>query len=192
MFTQVVAQKTTDWLVRCGGVKEEEREVYMFGLDKFFSCLVNFFFAVILGLLFGVLLQTVVFYVTYMMLRVYAGGYHAEKSLTCFFASIGVLIPCLVAIRFYQAWNIPTVFYGLLGLGAITLMALGPVEHKNKPLDSAEKVVYRRRMLRNLSIAVVGAGSLLALSLDSYGIAVLCGVLLSAITAGVGKLKPAT
>jgi len=190
MFTQVAAKKTTNWLVQGGSVAEEDREVYEFGLDKLFSTLINFLFAIGFGLLFGIPAQTLAFYVTYSALRVYAGGYHAEKPLTCFSVSISVLIPCLVAIRFYQAWNVSVVFYGLLGLGIITLVALGPVEHKNKMLDDVEKEVYRDRLHRNLTIISVGAIVLTLFSLDVYAVAVLIGVSLSAITAAIGKVKP--
>lgn len=188
MFTQLAARRVADWLIQ-GGNAAEEREVYEFGLEKLFSTLTNFAFVLCFGFLFGTPLQSLVFYVAYSMLRVYAGGYHAEKPLICFFISIGAMIPFLLLIRFQQIWNVPIVFYGLLVLGVAILVTLGPVEHKNKPLDDLAKVVYRRRMLRNLMMATVGATGLAALSLDNYAVAVLCGVLLSAATAGAGKVK---
>ena len=107
MFTQVAARKTANWLARSGGINEEDKVVYEFGLDKLFSSFINLFFAAVLGLLFGIFLQTLVFYAAYILIRIYAGGYHAEKPLACFFASIIILVPCLVAIRFYQAWSTP-------------------------------------------------------------------------------------
>ena len=189
MFSQVCSKRIADWLVQGGAIAAEEREVYEFGLDKLFSSLVNFFFVVALGLLFGVLLQAMVFYVAYIMLRVYAGGYHAEKPLTCFFASIIVLIPCLVAIRFYQIWNVPVVFWSLLVGSAAVLVLLGPVEHRNKPLDALEKIVYRCRMLRNLVILATGTIILLRVSFLDYAASMLCGIVLSASTVGAGKIK---
>ena len=186
---QIVAKRATNWLVQGGSVSEENREVYEFGLDKLFTMLSNILVAAVIGLLFGMFAQMLTFYATYIALRVYAGGYHADKPLRCFFLSIGSIVPCLLAIRFQQMWNVPLVFYGLLGLGIFTLVALGPVEHKNKKLDEVEKRVYRFRLLRNLMIVTAGAIVLSVISLPNYAAAVLCGILLVTITAIIGKVK---
>lgn len=189
MFTKTAAERATDWLVQGGGIKAEERVVYEFGLDKLFSILVNFFFAMMLGQLFGVFWQAIVFYITYAALRVYAGGYHAEKPITCFFASVGILIPCFMVIRLYQTWDTPFLFWGVLSLSVITLLLLGPVEHKSKMLSAVEKRVYRKRMVRNLIIILIIVIVLSISSLDSFGVAILCGITLTAITAIAGKAR---
>ena len=188
-FLQAAAKHVTDWLVQGGGIAEKDREVYEFGLDNFFSTLVNFIIIVCLGLLLGIVVESIVFYITYFALRVYAGGYHADKPATCFFISIIIIIPCLLAIRFQQVWNIPDVSFALL-VGAIAVLVLiVPVENKNKMLDALEKVVYRRRLLRNLAIATVAMIILFALSFHKYSAAVLCGILLSMLIAVAGKIK---
>jgi len=188
MFQSAVT-RTTDWLVQGGSISEADREVYEFGLDKLFSMLSNFIFTAALGLLFGMFAQTVVFYATYIMLRVYAGGYHAEKPLRCFFISIGAIIPCLLAVRFQQMWNVSVLFYSLLGLCVIVLVILGPTGNKNKMPDELERKVYGRRLLRNLAITILAAVTLSLLSLPSFASAVLCGILLAAIMAVIGKGK---
>lgn len=187
MLTKVAAKRIVDWLVKNGGVEDGERIAYEFGLDKLFSSLINILFALIFGLLLGVPLQAIVFYLAYASLRIYAGGYHAEKPLNCLLAGVLVLIPCFVAIRFYQAWNLPIIFWGLLCLCVLFLFVSAPVEHKNKPLDDVEKVVYRHRMLRNLAIVVIGAIKLEIFSLDSFAVAVLLGIILSTAMAIIGK-----
>jgi len=189
MFTQAAAKKTATWLIQGGQVAEDDRVVYEFGLDKLFSSLANFFSAMILGLLFEVPLQAVVFYVAYTMIRVYAGGYHAEKPLTCFFVSIGALVPCLVAIRFYQVWSVPVVFWGLLVVSVVVLVMFGPVEHKNKMLDDVERVVYRHQMLKKMTIVATAAVGLAVFSLNSFSVAVLYGILLAAVATIAGKMK---
>lgn len=198
MFTKVVAKRITNWLVQGGQVSESDSVIYEFGLDKLFSTFTNFSLALMFGLLFGIFWQTIVFYLSYTLLRIYAGGYHAEKPINCFFASIGVLIPCLVVIRFYQVWDVAaemqnvlakTVFYALLIISGVTLLAMGPVEHKNKRLDAQEKVVYEKRLHRNLIIVLSTAIFFSAASINRYAVAVLCGLILVTVTAVIGKIK---
>ena len=186
---QGIARRTADWLVQGDSIAEEDREVYEFGLDKLFSMLSNLFFAAGIGLLFGMFTQTVVFYVSYIALRVYAGGYHADTPLRRFFISIGIIIPCLLMIRFQDIWNVPFAFYGLLGISAAALVLLGSVGSRNKMPDEVEKIVYRRRLLRNLAVIAVAAIVLSALSFPAYASAVLCGILLAATIAAAGKVK---
>jgi len=186
---RATAKRTTDWLVQGGSISEADREVYEFGLDKLFSMLSNLIFTAVIGLLFGMFVQMIAFYSAYIALRVYAGGYHADRQLRCFFISIGIVIPCLLAIHYQQVWNVPVVFFGLLAAGVVILALLGPVGNKNKMPDELEKTVYRRRLLRNLVIITTGAVILSMLALQDYAAAVLCGVLLSTATAIVGKVK---
>ena len=186
---QAAVKRTTDWLVQGGSIAEEDREVYEFGLDKLFSMLSNFLFAAGLGLLFGMFAQTAVFYATYIMIRIYAGGYHADRPLRCFLFGIGAIVPCLFVIHFQQAWKTPVVFCGLLGLCIAILVMLGPTGNKDKMLDELEKAVYGRRLLRNLAIITIAAITLLLLSFSYYASAVLCGMLLATVTVVVGKVK---
>jgi len=188
MFTHSIARNVTDWLVQGGAVQELNREVYEFGLEKLISLLINTLIMLVLGSLFGILLQTIVFYMTYMVLRVYAGGYHAENSIVCFFVSIAILIPCVIAIRYYYMWNIPIVFWSLLVASVIILIIVSPVEHKNKMLDAKEKNVYRKRALRNMLVVATCAIVLTLLSFNIFAVAMLCGIVLTAATAGLGKL----
>ena len=188
-FLQAAAKSVTDWLVAGGSIKEEDREVYEFGLDNLFSTLINFIIIMCLGLLLGMALQSIVFYVSYLALRVYAGGYHADKPMTCFFTSIIIVIPCLLAIRSQQIWNVPEVSFALLAGAIAVLVLIAPVGNKNKMLDALEKVVYRRRLLRNLAIISVIMVIFFVLSLYEYSAAVLCGILLSTVIAVVGKIK---
>jgi len=189
MFTQVAAQKAADWLVQGGAVEAERREIYEFGLDKLFSTFINFTFVMFLGLILSIPLQALIFYCSYFTIRIYAGGYHAEKAWHCFWASLGIMIPLLIALRFYQEWTSLVVFWSLLIVSAVTIVILGPVENKNKPLDDIGKRVFRRRMIRNLLVVVIGTMLFLGFRLPAYATAMLCGMVLTAGTATAGKVK---
>ena len=189
MFSQSAAKRIAEWLVQGGAIAAEEREVHEYGLEKLLSTAANVAIVICLGILFGIAAEAAVFYFAYFALRGYVGGYHADTPMRCFFISIGVVIPCLVAIRFQQMWNMPVVFYSLLGVGVFVLTLLGPTGSKNKMPDALEKVVYRRRLLRNLAIVTAGAITINLSSLYGYASAVLCGILLSMVMGIAGRIK---
>jgi len=178
-----------DWLMRGGSITREDREVCEFGLNQLFSSLTNFIFVLVLGFMFGIPVLSVAFFIAYTAIRVYAGGYHADTPVRCFFISIVITVPAMLAIRYQQAWCTLVVFYCILGLSAAALILLSPVGNKNKMPDALEKVVYRRRMLRNLVMLSVVAAGLFHFAYHDYAAAVLCGIMLAAIMAITGKIK---
>lgn len=188
-FLQSAASHVTDWLVRGGGIAAKDREIYEYGLDKLFSMITCLIFTFLLGVVVGVRLPSVIFFAAYFVLRVYAGGYHADTQLRCFFISIGIMMPALLVIRFQQAWCSPARFGGLLVLGIAILVGLAPVENKEKLLDALEKSVYRRRLLINLLLISVLSVILFLMPHREYGVAVLCGILLASAMAVAGKVK---
>jgi len=188
-FLQAAAKQVTNWLIRNGGISEKDREIYEYGFDNLFSTLTNFIIVICIGWLLGIVVESIIFYVTYFMLRVYAGGYHADSPMTCFFLSIVLLIPYLLAIKYQHVWNIPEVFFALL-VGAVAILIwIAPVGTKNKMLDDLEKTVYRRRLFRNLTIVSIIGVILFMLSLNEYYAAILCGILLTMTIALAGKIK---
>ena len=189
IFLQTASARVTDWLVRGGSISQEGREVYEFGLNKLFSTLVSFLFAVFMGLCLGVPLAALIFFAVYYFLRIYAGGYHADSQLKCFFISIGIMIPALLLIRFQELWYTQTVFLTALAAGTMILFLLCPVENKNKIPDALERRVYRCRLLRNLAIILLATIALFIFSYHEYSVAALCGVLLGAAMAVAGKIK---
>ena len=97
----------------------------------------------IIGMVFGMLLESILFMVAYIPLRSYAGGYHAKTAVRCYFFSIVMISAVLWVMRY--------VMYSGLICGCLTAISgsviwfLVPVEDRNKPLDDVEKVVYRKR-----------------------------------------------
>jgi len=175
-------------IIQGGVIQENSREVYEFGFEKFLSFFINTIVIILLGLYFGIVLQSLVFYVTYIVLRVYAGGYHADNPLICFVIGIVALIPFLVAIRFYQMWNHQVAYYALLIAGSFIIISIAPVDHKNKRLDGIEKKIYENRLHQNLAIVLLVAIFSSVYSINSFSIAALCGIIFVAVTAAVGKM----
>ena len=178
-----------DWLIRGGSITREDRETYEFGLDKLFSSLANFILVLAFGFLFRIPVLVVMFFIAYTAIRVYAGGYHSDTPARCFFISVVIMIPAMLAIRYQQAWCTMAVLYCVLVLSVAVLILLAPVGNKNKMPDALEKVVYRRRMLRNLAILSVVAAGLFHFAYYDYASAVLCGIMLAAIMAVAGRIK---
>jgi len=140
---EVVSEWVTDWLLENEAISREDKEIYRYGIQQGMIALVNLGTTMIIGMVFGRLLESILFMAAYIPLRSYAGGYHAKTAVRCYFFSIVMMSAVLWVMRYVM-------YYGLI-CGCLTAISgsviwfLVPVEDRNKPLDDVEKVVYRKR-----------------------------------------------
>lgn len=140
-----LSHKIGDNLVRSNVIKEEDAEIYIYGINQILVSVLNVSSALIIGLVFNVLLEIAVFMVAYIPLRSFAGGYHAKTPLKCYFFSVVMLIIVSIGIKYF---SMPDLAYGIAFLAALFIvLILSPIEDENKPLDKAENKVYKRRTI---------------------------------------------
>lgn len=139
----MTVQKVTDWLIRNGIVQSNEKEIIEFGIEEGKWMILNIILSVILGILFGVFWQSIVFLITFGLLRIYAGGYHADTRFRCYVFSIAIMAISFFLIKHLDWTNLgylsTVIFTGIL------IFVLAPVANEYKPLDSIEINVYKRK-----------------------------------------------
>ncbi len=140
-----VIDNFTEFLIKNNIIEEKQREIYAYGLNQLIVYLYNFLTVIVVGWIFGMVWQGIAFTVFYMMIRPYAGGYHARTPKMCYVYSLIMIIVVLFLIM-----TIP--LNGLLYLvvyfvSSIIIFKLSPVEDENKPLDNIERVVFRKRAI---------------------------------------------
>ena len=126
-------------------IQTNRKSVYKYGINQMLNMLLNIITFIAIGLFFDMILETVIFTLAYIPLRIYAGGFHAKTPFKCWIISAIMLLLTLLFIRYVNA---DIKFYDLLALiGSAVIIAFSPVEDKNKPLDSIEKIVYKKRCI---------------------------------------------
>lgn len=119
----------TRWLshrmVERGIIKEEEQELYQFGIRNGMILLLNVVTALVIGLLTEQLAVVAVFTLSFMVLRSYTGGYHSDGRIFCYLGSnLVLLVPVYTQAVFYKtslAWLLAV----LLVSAALELAVLG-------------------------------------------------------------------
>ena len=140
MLTRVIALLEKDGLVN-----DSNREIITFGIIKIISTSVMLLFTVCVSLLMGDFLVGILFELCFIMLRRYAGGYHAETQRKCLIMTYLSTLLC-VAIIFFLPVN-PIFQEIMVALFNICIILKAPVESKNKPLNAVEKKVYKRKAI---------------------------------------------
>ncbi len=146
------AQKIADKMILQDIIPEEDRELYEYGMVQGVILVINWLTAILIGAFFGMFWQPVAFLLLFTAVRVYAGGFHAGTQLQCYIYTSVLQFGVMAAIKFI---SIPmAVYIILIGIAALCLFLIAPVEAENKPMTAEEHQKYARIARRNWSLEV--------------------------------------
>lgn len=138
-----------------GIIQEEDLEICQYGLGIFISSLLEVLSILVISFFIGNLFETMLFFVSFVPLRIYAGGYHANTRLSCYLLSLGVyciftMIMNMLLQDTYWMVNLLTTLFSLS-----IILTLAPVIHKNKYVNKIELRYYRKFSIWICSIETV-------------------------------------
>lgn len=147
-----ISKKVVNYAVSHSFIREEQCEEYVYILTMLLNVFVTDITLFLMGVLMNMMWECIAFWLVYMILHKYCGGFHFSTSLRCYLSSC---IMCPIVLFFIRLVPIHVVWLTALTLiSAIILIIVSPVEAQNKPLDEKETVVFGR-IARALTIAAV-------------------------------------
>ena len=182
-----LAGKIVNNLVHSGVIKEEDAEIYIYGINQILTSVLNVSSALIIGLIFGVFPEIAVFMAAYIPLRSFAGGYHAKTPLSCYVFSVIMLIVVSIGLKYLHLAD--WVYYAVLVAATLVVLVLFPVEDRNKPLDEIEQKVYKRRTILIAAAELTLAMLLKLLMFDDLFIATAYSFVVLSLMLIAGKAK---
>ena len=149
-----------------GALSPDDRELYAYGFFILISKMVFGILTVFFGMVFGIVIECIIFYMAFMLLRGYAGGMHAGTEKLCTVLTTMELFLSASLIRLADEFIDPVLAIIAGVCCAIIIAVLSPVESSAKPLSTAEQKRYRcmSRLIVLGSIAV----SITAYILNAY------------------------
>lgn len=140
------------WMLSNQIIEENKMVVCRWGISHILDTVFNIATFLIIGILFKMPFETIIFTLGYIPLRIYAGGYHAKTPFRCWFLSNIILVVSLVIVRNAEKYYIE---FGILSLIAVlVLIMLMPVEDRHKPLDQNDRKKYKKRGVAILAIEI--------------------------------------
>lgn len=186
----VLSKKVVIFLIEMKMVKDEDRELYEYGM---FIMLSNFIFFVLSGLLGwmqGNIWESLLFYVLFSALRCYAGGYHAKSEAECTcYTTIALFIASYAISLLYKANN-NFFLICLLVLCSYVVCRLSPLDSGNKPIDNKEKIAYRKKTKGLVYTFVFFSFCSVALKIQGIFYAVIVSLALECVLIILGVLFP--
>ncbi|MEE1281231.1 MAG: accessory gene regulator B family protein [Acutalibacteraceae bacterium] len=172
-----VSEKIIEFFVSNNIIKNEDKELYKYALSITISAVIHILTIIVLGITFSLVVESIVFYMCFIAIRKFAGGYHSKTAGRCYFLSVLLSVMLLIVLKLLicnmsSVINIITITVSLISVVCIWIMS--PLDTENNPLSDKEKVVYRR-VARIISLLVFMM-FIVFLILGKYNIALSVGL----------------
>ena len=140
-----IADSWVKKLIENGTVEEEKAALYVFGFVQGMRAILELILLLITGLLLGLFWQCVIILVTFMPIRVYAGGYHAKTPLQCSVKTWLLLLAILLGYKFIPSYLLLEI--GIVVVTGLWICFFSPIQDANKPLQEYELKKYKKKAL---------------------------------------------
>lgn len=139
-----VLDELTRQSVTQGVIGQEQEIVYRYGIKHLvISCIYLLSYWVIGAVTHnyrGLLLYLLFF----TALRVFAGGFHMQRRITCYIVTISMVYAISMMIKGCEAFEIGGAGHLLVCVSYMIIMRYAPLEHKNRKFDREEQRVFRK------------------------------------------------
>lgn len=186
MFTRF-SNMLTNLFIESSVIQEEHKDLYQYGVEQICNIILNILTTVILGALYGMIPEILIFMFAYIPLRIYAGGFHAKTPFRCYLFSVAITIIALTVMKFIEIPYFICIIAA--AVSSAVILRVAPIEDKNKPLDSTERNVFRKRTIFIWLAEIILLSLFLILKLDLFVVPISLSTLLEGIMVVLGIIK---
>ena len=182
--------RLTSRLGKRGYLPDSEEEIVAYGLFSLLSKLMYAVICLILGLIFSVPLESMIFYAVFLFVKKYGGGFHASTEGRCMILStIEILLSiCFVFFALRESAVLKSAALAS-AVSYIIICILSPAAAKEKPLDKAEKIRYRERSIIRVTLTFAAMTAVLIFGYPRICAPLCAALLLESVMLTAGRIS---
>lgn len=187
-----LCEKFIGFFVSNNIIKDEDKELYEYAVNILLSAIIHILTLIILGLCFNLIFEGLLFYLSFIIIRKFAGGYHAKTPLRCFVFSVITSVLILGLIKLTLLYDYAVVEYGMVFLGlicVIVICVLSPLDTENNVLGEKEKKVFRIIAIGCSLVIFALSVLLLFVKQDRFALSLICGIYMSTFVLVMRKIQ---
>ena len=173
-MTSIISEGIAKWLTRERVILNDDQQLYSYAVHSLFLGLLPVVIAVALGVFFGILYESFLMLLPFMLLRKFSGGFHFDSAKLCIVCSTVLIALALGLVKFLLSGRFLIPLLICVILSAISIFANSPIESSARKLSAKERTVFR--LIARILVTVILLMFLLLFFLGSN----------SAIPIGVG------
>jgi len=145
-----ISSQIASILVRHGEATEENADIYTYAIEAVIAALFNIAICLTIAILFGRVVEGIVFMSAFVLLRRFTGGYHANTHFKCILI-FSILFTCaMIMTSFAPIFNpsilIPSIIAAISWFG---IAIFAPINDKNKSHSN----VFKKRIKKKSILA---------------------------------------
>lgn len=183
-----IAESLVFWLIKYKKVDIEDRDIYIYGLEVILLNGLLLIFFELMSICFNMTIHFYGFLIFFIPLRMFAGGYHAKYSETCFILSNIMYLITLIIVKNYMYLYRYTGSTIAMLIALIIICAWSPIKNSNRPLAEYQ---YKRNRRITFGICTVEFVLFILFSRFDFKItsSAVIFVLLNCVVFLIGKMK---
>lgn len=177
----------TNYILIKGVIKENDFEIYQYGFQRFLELAINIMCSIIIAILLDMKLECIVFFLFFIPLRSYSGGFHMEHYISCLFLSCLSLTGTLCIVKYFSATPLLSCVLYFTSLSIIKI--IGSVNHPNRSVDKEDNLFFNRRANIILLASLIIFAILLLLNNTHYLLLEALVFTLMSVSLIIGKIQ---
>lgn len=186
-----ISSKIVEILIKHSLVENEDKELYLYGFFILLSQILYFIIVITIGILFNVIFESIIFYITFQFIRRYAGGYHAKTETRCEILSTLSILCCIVLIKLSKMYDIRIVLLSVSLVFAALIFILCPLDTPEKPLNDKEYKYFRKISWIILSLIIIAIIVSFYFKFNVVFAPCCASLILEGVLIGTGQIKKA-
>ena len=178
-------------LIKHSLVENEDKELYSYGFFILLSQILYFIIVITIGILFNVIFESIIFYITFQFIRRYAGGYHAKTETRCDILSTLSILCCIVLIKLSKMYDIRIALLSASLVFAVLIFILCPLDTPEKPLNDKEYKYFRKISWIILSLIIIAIIVSFYFKFNIVFAPCCASLILEGVLIGTGQIKKA-
>lgn len=175
-----MAMAISDWLIKSHVINSNDESLYFYAAYSLLFGMLPVFLAILYGVIMGMLMESILMIIPFMLIRKFSGGFHLISPKTCFFASSTIIVISLIAIRLVLRCDNQIPVSVVVAVSTAIIFICSPIDSDARKLSSRELKVFGA-VARFLAILFASVYYLLLLSKNKS----------FAVPIGVGTAIPA-
>lgn len=149
-----LSKKLTAYILRKGLISQENTDAYEYGFLYLLEVLVSLFCSIIIAVFLNAEVECLLFFLFFIPLRSYSGGFHTNHYISCLILSCCLLFSGLFLVKHVTISPIISISLILISIGLLKL--IGPVDHPDREVESSENDIFIKKsnITYLLSIAI--------------------------------------
>lgn len=166
ILMESLSRKLTNYILKKELIDKSNYEIYLYGFQIFLELSLSILCSIIIAIVLNMKIECFLFFLFFIPLRSYNGGFHMERYLSCLLLSCVTLSLILLIVKNFIVTSF--ISYLLYAISVLVIIITGPINHPNRKVSPDENVHFKIRSNINIVLGFIISIFFLIFGLQEY------------------------